>query len=136
MGQTVRFLRPVEDDSVAAQSSEQVKSLRDQAYERLLDMMLAGELGAGDILQERRLAEALAISRTPVREALSRLESDGLVTRLRGRLLTVRQFTAAEFMDALNVRKLLELEAASLAAGRVSADRARGLRRRSRICGP
>ena len=121
MGQTVRFLRPVEDDSVAALSSEQVKSLSDQAYERLLDMLLAGELAAGDILQERRLAEALAISRTPVREALSRLESDGLLTRLRGRLLTVRQFTAAEFMDALNVRKLLELEAASLAAGHVSA---------------
>src|ERR1700744_2259667 len=94
MAQTVRYLRPVEDDNTAVLSSDQVKSLSDQAYERLLDMMLAGELAAGDVLQERRLAEALAISRTPVREALSRLESDGLGTRLRGRLLTGRPFTA------------------------------------------
>lgn len=129
MAQTVRYLRPVEDDSAAVLSSDQVKSLSDQAYERLLDMMLTGDLAPGDVLQERRLAEALAISRTPIREALSRLELDGLVTRLRGRLLTVRQFTAAEFMDALNVRKLLEMEAASLAAGRVGAERARAVSR-------
>jgi DNA-binding GntR family transcriptional regulator len=127
MGQTIRFPSPIEDEP-SPLSSEQTKSLSDQAYEQLLDMMLAGDLTAGDILQERRLAEILKISRTPVREALSRLESDGLVTRLRGRLLTVRQFTAAEFMEALNIRKLLELEAASLAAGRLSVERARAVR--------
>ena len=54
-----------------------VRSLSELAYERLLDMLLSGELPAGTILQERRLAVALKISRTPIREALGRLEAEG-----------------------------------------------------------
>jgi DNA-binding GntR family transcriptional regulator len=103
---------------------EAPKSLGDQAYERLLDMMLAGDLPAGTVLQERRLADALKISRTPVREALGRLELEGLVTRRFNRLPTVRQLSIDEFIDILNVRKILEVEAGTLAAGRVDPDRA------------
>jgi len=101
------------------------KSLGDQAYERLLDMMLAGNLPAGTVLQERRLAEALKISRTPVREALGRLEFEGLVTRRFNRLPTIRQLTIEEFVDILNVRKILEVEAGTLAVGHVDPERAR-----------
>lgn len=104
---------------------EAPKSLCDQAYERLLDMMLSGELPGGTILQERRLAQVLNISRTPTREALGRLEAEGLVTRQFGRVLTVRQLTVHEFIEILNVRRLLEMEAAGLAAGHVSETDAR-----------
>jgi len=103
--------------------------LRTHVHDELTRRFITGRLTPGSTLSTRGLAEELGVSQTPVREALSRLESDGLVTRLRGRLLTVRQFTAAEFMDALNVRKLLEIEAASLAAGRVSAEQARAVSR-------
>jgi DNA-binding GntR family transcriptional regulator len=100
------------------------QSLSDQAYERLRNMILSGELPAGSPLQERRLAEALDISRTPIREALGRLESEGLVIRQAGRFPTVRQWTVQEYIEILNVRRLLEVEAAGLAAGRVDPEQA------------
>lgn len=95
------------------------RSLSEVAYEKLLDMLLSGELVAGSVLQERRLAEALNISRTPIREALSHLEAEGLVTREVGRLMTVRRISVQSYIEILQVRKLLETEAAGLAAGRI-----------------
>ncbi|WP_428374302.1 GntR family transcriptional regulator [Lichenicoccus sp.] len=92
------------------------KDLGDIAYERLLDMLLSGELEGGTILQERRLAEILNISRTPVREALGRLEAEGLITRHGGRLMTVFKVSPKEFIEVFDVRKLLEVEAAGRAA--------------------
>ena len=99
------------------QSTE--SSLSDQAYERLLGLMLSGELPGGTPLQERKLALRLGNSRTPMREAFARLESKGLVERQLNRFLIVRQLSVREFMEVLNVRKLLEIEAAGLAAGQV-----------------
>ncbi|MFT3907561.1 MAG: GntR family transcriptional regulator [Steroidobacteraceae bacterium] len=104
-------------DVAALQANE--RSLRELAYERLLDMLLVGELRAGAPLQERRLAEALNISRTPVREALHQLETEGLVTRQMGRLMTVLNVSLQDYIEILNIRKLLEVEAAGLAAGRI-----------------
>ena len=71
MSQVLRTRSP--DDMQAAQTiaAESVKSLSNQAYERILDMMLSGELPVGTILQERRIAEALSISRTPTRSKAS-----------------------------------------------------------------
>lgn len=100
------------------------KSLSEQAYCRLRDMILTGELPANTPLQERRLAESLAISRTPIREALSRLESEGMVIRQAGRFPVVRQWTVQEYIEVLNVRRILEMEAAGLAAGRVAPEEA------------
>jgi DNA-binding GntR family transcriptional regulator len=105
------------------------RSLRELAYERLLDMLLSGELRAGSPLQERRLAEALNISRTPVREALRQLETEGLVMRQMGRLMTVQQISVQDYIEILNVRKLLEVEAAGLAAGRIAKVTAEELRK-------
>ena len=53
--------------------------LRDAAYERLRDWILDGTLAPDEQLRDEALAEALGMSRTPVREALQRLEDDGLV---------------------------------------------------------
>lgn len=105
------------------------RNLRELAYERVLDMLLGGEMPAGTPLQERRLAEILNISRTPVREALRQLEAEGLVMRQMGRLMTVRQVSVQDYIEVLNVRKLLEVEAAGLAAGKVSKATAEELRK-------
>lgn len=97
------------------------KSLGDRAYDQLLDRMLEGGLPPGTLLQERVLAEMLGISRTPVREALAKLESEGFVTRHVGRLLVVRDVPLQELMEILHVRTILETEAAGIAAGRIAA---------------
>src|SRR5688572_27585695 len=97
---------PLEDDA-PVDSAGTDRSLSEVAYERLLDMLLSGQLVAGSVLQERRLAEALNISRTPIREALSHLEAEGLVTREVGRLMTVRRISVQSYIEILQVRKLL-----------------------------
>jgi DNA-binding GntR family transcriptional regulator len=104
------------------------RSLSERAYDQLLDRMLSGEYPAGTLLQERPLADALQISRTPVREALAKLESEGLVTRHVGRLLIVREIPVQELMQILHVRSILEVEAVALAADRISREQLATLR--------
>lgn len=104
------------------------KSLGDRAYDQLLDRMLEGTFPPGTLLQERALAEMLGISRTPVREALAKLESEGFVTRDVGRLLVVREVPMQELMEILHVRTILETEAAGIAAGRIPAAELAALR--------
>lgn len=111
---------PHYEDIDVADLNSSGRNLRDLAYERILDMLLTGELVAGTLLQERRLAEVLKISRTPVREALGQLESEGLVTRPHGRLMMVCKISIQSYIEILNVRKLLEVDAAGLAAGKIS----------------
>jgi DNA-binding GntR family transcriptional regulator len=118
-----------EPQSVATGGDETAsRSLSERAYDQLLDRMLSGELPAGTLLQERVLADTLKISRTPVREALAKLESEGLVTRHVGRLLIVREIPVQELMQILHVRSILEIEAVALAASRISAEQLTQLR--------
>jgi DNA-binding GntR family transcriptional regulator len=97
------------------------KSTTGATYEALLDRILRKALLPGTLLQERRLAEALGVSRTPLREALSRLEGEGLVVRQPGRALMVKPITINDYLDALDVRRLLEPEAAARSIGRLPA---------------
>jgi DNA-binding GntR family transcriptional regulator len=97
-------------------------SLTGQVYEQLIDLMIKGELRPGDVITERRMAERLNASRTPIREALGRLEAERLVYKQAGRGVTVSPFSTEAFVEVLNVRQLLEAEAARLAAGRVPAE--------------
>lgn len=110
-------------------ADEAGKSLGERAYDQLLDRMLAGTFAAGTLLQERALAEMLGISRTPVREALAKLESEGFVTRHVGRLLVVREVAVQELMEILHVRSILETEAAAIAAGRIPPAELQAMRR-------
>ncbi len=91
------------------------KSLGEWAYEVILDRLLSREIAPGATLQERTLGDALRISRTPIREALTRLEAEGFVTRHAGRLLMAREIPARELMEIFQVRMMLEVEAVSLA---------------------
>ena len=98
------------------------KKLSAVAYGALLDMILRGSIAPGELVTERQIAGRLGMSRTPVREAVRRLEGEGTLERQRGGALVVRPYSMEEFLHALAVRRLLEGEAARLAAGKVSAE--------------
>ncbi|WP_157982091.1 GntR family transcriptional regulator [Oceanicella sp. SM1341] len=101
-----------------------------QAYEQILDMILGGRAHPGELITERRLAEALEMSRTPVRDALLMLEAEGLLIRQGSRGLQVKQMRIEDYMDALQIRLLLEPAVARLAAGRLAAEDIAPLRAR------
>jgi DNA-binding GntR family transcriptional regulator len=92
------------------------------AYGAVLDMILRGALAAGEPVTERLIATRLGMSRTPVREAVRRLEGEGTLERQRGGALVVRPYSMEDFLHALAVRRLLEGEAARLAAGKMTAE--------------
>lgn len=90
-------------------------SLGERTYRLISEMILNGKLSYGDPIQERRIAEMLSVSRTPVREAINRLEAEGLLERSGGRVI-VREIRLKEFVEILHVRKLLECDAVREAA--------------------
>ncbi len=97
------------------------QSLGEVVYERLLSAILSGQFDGGDELSEVTLAEQFGVSRTPVREALNRLASDGLIENGRNRRATVRTMTRQMVIEVYQVRQFLESGAARLAAGRMEA---------------
>ena len=92
----------------------------ERAYEGLLRLILTGELEPGDNLPALTLAARLGTSRTPVREALRRLASEGLVLIIPNSGARVASPSRREMEDAYVVREDLEVLAVRLAAGRVS----------------
>jgi DNA-binding GntR family transcriptional regulator len=92
---------------------------RPSPYERLTQAIMTGELVPGQPLIETALAEWCQVSRTPIREALTRLEQDGLVVRS-DRGLVVRQRSPEEILDIYETRIVLEATAARVAAVRRS----------------
>ncbi|MET0702342.1 MAG: GntR family transcriptional regulator [Mycobacterium sp.] len=98
------------------------KSLREHAYDTLRDRIVGLELVPGTRLVERDLADELAVSRIPLREALQRLQQDGLVVVVPRQGAIVSPFTADDVRDLFDVRESLEVLAARLAAERADAD--------------
>jgi len=91
-------------------------SLADRAYERLRDAVVDGTLSSGTKLSERSLAAALEISAQPIREALRRLESEGMVeTRPRSGTF-VAHLDVARLYEMGYIRAVLESASAGLAA--------------------
>ena len=88
----------------------------DSAYERLRSEIREGTLKPGTRLTETELAERLAISRTPVREAIRRLEAEGLVDHQPRTGAVVRSLDYPEIMELYEMRTVLEGTAARLAA--------------------
>lgn len=87
-------------------------------YERIRRAIIEGEHPPGSRLVEQRLAEDLGVSRTPVREALRRLDAEGLVVVEPNRGAQVPERSAAEVADLYDARSRLEAYAAELAAAR------------------
>ncbi|KID30801.1 transcriptional regulator [Prauserella sp. Am3] len=88
----------------------------DRSLEVLREMILDGTLAAGDRLNEVHLSQALGISRGPVREAIKRLASEGLVEAVTHRGVYVRSFSGSELSALYELRIALETHAARLAA--------------------
>lgn len=84
----------------------------------LREKIISGELPGGMRLFEVSLAEAMQISRTPVREAMSRLAEEGLLDRLPNGGFAVRRFAYADVIDSIELRGVMEGVAARLAAER------------------
>ena len=90
----------------------------DRAYSRLREQILDGELAPGAVLGEVEQSTRLGVSRTPLREALARLTSDGLVSTHSGRGVVVTDVDLGRIGELFEVRSALEEQAARLAARR------------------
>ncbi|MGR3454619.1 GntR family transcriptional regulator [Pseudooceanicola sp.] len=88
----------------------------ESVYERLREEIRSGTLRPGARLTETEMAERLAVSRTPVREAIRRLEAEGLVTHQPRTGAAVRSLDYPEIMELYEMRTVLEGTAARLAA--------------------
>ena len=98
-----------------ATSTSGQHNLASLAYKAVSDMIRHRRLKGGQIIVEAKLAEALGISRTPLREALQRLEGEGSVRKGDGRNYVVRRVDIGEYLQSLRLRLLIEPEAAVLA---------------------
>jgi DNA-binding GntR family transcriptional regulator len=86
-------------------------------YAKLREAIVTGDLGPGHPLVEATLAGTYGVSRTPIREALTRLEQDGLIVRA-DRGLLVRENSPEEILDLYDTRVVLEVRVAQVAAQR------------------
>lgn len=93
----------------------------EEAYLRLRDAIISGELQPDDSLSEAALARRLDTSRTPVREALARLARDGLVQLAPGRGARVTDISLSDVRDLFQLREALEGLTARLAAANAAA---------------
>lgn len=101
--------------------------LRDVIFETLRKSIVTGEIKPGERLMEVSLAEQMGVSRTPVREAIRRLEAEGLVTMTPRKGTHVSQLSIKDIMDVLEVRTVLDKLATDLAAERIQAAQLKSL---------
>ena len=90
-------------------------SLADCVFERLENDILGGKYAYGEVLTEAKLSEELGVSRTPIREAIRRLEQENIL-RESGRGMVVQGITPEDVADILDIRLRIEGEAARRAA--------------------
>lgn len=94
--------------------------LRDVVFNTLRQAILTGELKPGERLMEIHLANKLGVSRTPIREAIRKLELEGLVIMIPRRGAEVAQITEKNLTDVLEVRRALDALCVELACDRIS----------------
>ena len=96
------------------------KPLREIVYEELKRQILKGEIAPGHRMMEVELADDMGVSRTPVREAIRKLEKEGLVTIEPRKGAYASDISIKEMVDVLEVRQYLESLAAGMAAARIT----------------
>jgi DNA-binding GntR family transcriptional regulator len=100
----------------------EVVSIVDRVYEAIRERILTGALVGGERLRQEAIADELGVSRTPLREALRRLASEGLVELEPNRGARVVAVRAGDMLAAYEARLVLEPGVAAIAAGRAGAD--------------
>lgn len=109
--------------------AEEFLPLRDVVFKKLRRAILLEELKAGERLPEIRLADKLGVSRTPIREAIRKLELEGLVIMMPRRGAIVAQISEKNLKDVLEVRRVLDMLSAELASERIDETRKDVLKR-------
>lgn len=94
--------------------------LRDVVFNTLREAILKGDFAPGERLMEKQLAERLGVSRTPIREAIRKLELEGLVVMIPRKGAEVASITGKDISDVLEVRATLEALAVKLACKKMS----------------
>lgn len=96
--------------------------LRDVVFQTLRKGILTGELKPGERLLEIHLADKLGVSRTPIREAIRKLELEGLVTMVPRKGAEVANITEKSLRDVLEVRRALDVLSVELSCQRITED--------------
>lgn len=107
-------------EKAGGEAVEGPESRGEIAYARLKESIQAGELKPGQRIREIEMADRLKMSRTPVREALRRLEADGLLTFAPYRGMVIAELDHQAVMELYQMREVLEGTAAGLAARHAS----------------
>ena len=102
--------------------------LAEAAYQHLKQLILEATLPPGDTIYEPQLAKAFGISRTPIREAMIRLNQEGWLQSARGTGYVVRQLTRSEIDDIYEMRMMLEQRAILQFASRISDEQIENLK--------
>ena len=96
------------------------RPLREIVYEELKRQILVGEIAPGTRMMEVELADVMGVSRTPVREAIRKLEKEGLVTIEPRKGAYASNISIKDMVDVLEVRQGLEGMAAAIASGKIT----------------
>lgn len=110
----------MEEKKLSPIKLENYKPLREIVFETLREAIINGTLKPGERLMEVQLAEDMGVSRTPVREAIRKLELDGFVLMVPRKGAYVAGISTKEIADVFEVRAALEALAAGLAAERIT----------------
>jgi DNA-binding GntR family transcriptional regulator len=133
---TARKVRPrrlAHSTGVPLVSGEVKQSLADQAYMRLEEMIVTLKLRPGTILTESALSRRIRIGRTPMREALQRLQVQRLVSTLPRRGVMVSEISIVDHFALLETRRVLDRLISAKAARRATPDQKEALRKAGRL---
>lgn len=120
---------PLTDPDAGAIAPVNRRALHDELVERIRDMIIEGQLAPLTRIHEGQLGKALGVSRTPLREALKFLASEGLLELVPGRGAVVRKLTRKDVRDMLEVLGAIETLGGRLACRNASDADIAGLRR-------
>lgn len=108
---------------------ENYKPLREIVFEHLREAIIKGKLRPGERLMEMQLADEMGVSRTPVREAIRKLELEGLVIMVPRRGAYVADLSIKDVAETFEIRSALEALAAALAAERITPEESEEMER-------
>ena len=103
------------------------RPLREDIFNTLREAIISGELKPNERLMEVKLAEKMGVSRTPVREAIRKLELEGLVKMIPRKGAHVAELSTKDIIDVLEIRATLDGMATGLAAERITDEEIKGL---------
>lgn len=130
--------RPQNEGTVRAWSdsvSAEVGLLKDRAYGELKELIMSEALPSRFFLSERQLAVRLGMSKTPVRSALERLQSEGFVDISPRQGVVVRELSVQQIVDLFDIRTALETFVVRRLAGRLTAEQRKELRENFKVQG-